>query len=277
MAVYVEAMRRRDTQSYAPLRQPISPCIRYPEGMAGRQHAWMVAVPVLAVAVAGVVLFAALYQPSGPAPDALYQVTPFNVFSSGRYDGNTTFADLAGHGNFGIGTLNGLDGEMVALDGRFFQVCTDGVPREVGPSNMTPYATVTFFNEDAALQISQASNLSQLCSLIDVMMPDDEGIYAIRVMGVFDHVQGRSVPKQEKPYPPLQDAVKNQTVFELDVVEATLVGFFFPESMDGVDYVGYHFHFLTSDLSGGGHLLDCSIVSGFVSLDRIYEYQLALD
>jgi len=77
--------------------------------------------------------------------ETLFQVSPFNTFAQGNYDGTVTYGELAEHGNFGIGTVNGLNGEMIALDGVFYQIPVDGAPRQIGSSEKTPYATVTFF------------------------------------------------------------------------------------------------------------------------------------
>lgn len=39
---------------------------------------------------------------------------------------NFTYGQLKNHGNFGIGTFVDLAGEMVALDGKFYQMNSDG-------------------------------------------------------------------------------------------------------------------------------------------------------
>ena len=233
-------------------------------------------VPIAAVAIIAVVLLAAFYEPTSPDRDTLYQVSPFSVFSAGKFDGNTTFAELAEFGDFGIGTLNGLDGEMFALNGKFYQIPTDGAPREIGSVEKTPYATVTFFNKDQSFQVSNIDNYSQLKSEIDQELPTHDIIYAIKVVGFFQLAETRSVPMQNEPYPTLQEALENQTIFMLNEVEGTAVGFFFPESMDGVDSIGYHLHFLTDDHMGGGHLLECEIQNATVEIELIKNYHLLI-
>jgi acetolactate decarboxylase len=237
---------------------------------------WKMFVPVAAVIAMSIMIIAAIYVPTQPESDTLYQVSPFSTFSAGDYDGNTTFAELAERGDFGIGTLNGLDGEMYAVDGTFYQIPTDGHPREIGPSEKTPYATVTFFDVDQTFAVANVSNYSQLKSEIGLILPDHDAIYAIKVVGLFAYAETRSVPVQTKPYPPLADAVANQTIFDLNDVEGTAVGFFFPDSMDGVDSVGYHLHFLTDDRTAGGHLLDCSIIDATVEMERLNDYHLLI-
>ena len=223
-----------------------------------------------------VILFASLFLFSTPKEDALYQVSAFNVFASGNFDRNITFAELARHGDFGIGTVNGLNGEMIALDGKFYQIPITGVPREIGLSEKTPYATVSFFEKDFALQVENVSSYLNLTSIINSTIPNYNLIYAIRLHGYFDFVQTRSVPMQYEPYPTLTEAVKNQTVFNLNGIEGTAVGFFFPDSLNGVDYVGYHLHFITDDHAAGGHLLDLSIRSANIEIGEIENYRLLI-
>jgi len=233
---------------------------------------------ILAVAIAliGVVLFAAFYELTRPEQDTLYQVAAFNVFSAGNFDEDTTYADLAKYGDFGIGTLNGLNGEMIALDGKFYQIPAEGAPREIGSEEKTPYATVTFFSKDQSFQVVDLFSYAQLTAAINSTLPDYDLIYAIRVHGYFDYVKMRSVPLQSKPYPTLAEAVKNQTVFTLNGVEGTMIGFFFPESLSGVDFAGYHLHFLTDDRAFGGHLLECTIRNAVVEIDWMNNYRLLI-
>jgi len=206
----------------------------------------------------------------------LYQVSAFNVFASGNFDRNITFTELTKHGDFGIGTLNGLNGEMVALDGRFYQIPVTGVPREIDFSEKTPYATVSFFEKDFTFQIENVSTYLNLVSIINSTLSNYSLIYAIRVDGYFDFVKTRSVPMQYEPYTTVTEVVKNQTVFNLNGVKGTAVGYFFPDSLNGVDAVGYHLHFLTDDHTGGGHLLECTIKSADVEIDSIENYHLLI-
>ncbi len=53
--------------------------------------------------------------------DTLYQVSTLSALLEGVYDGETTFAELKPHGDFGIGTFNALDGEMICVDGHTYQ------------------------------------------------------------------------------------------------------------------------------------------------------------
>ncbi|MCW4024972.1 MAG: acetolactate decarboxylase [Candidatus Bathyarchaeota archaeon] len=232
---------------------------------------------VALLAVAGVLAYWQM-QPTSDTADkyVLFQVAAFNSFAEGNYSGFYSYGDLAEHGDFGIGTFNNLDGEMVALDGKFYQVPMDGIPIQVDASYTAPYATVTFFEADQTIPVTEQLNYTGLLSFISTAFPDQNSIYAIKVAGNFSYAQTRSVPTQSEPYPPLSVPVANQAVFNLTNVEATAVGFWFPNSMDGVDYAGFHLHMITTDYQAGGHLLDCVIENVTVEIDQIKTYQLIL-
>ncbi len=226
--------------------------------------------------IVALVLSFALYELTYPEQNTLFQVSAFNVFSAGNFEGNMTYAELGKHGDFGIGTLNDLNGEMFALNGKFYQIPATGTPREIASLEKAPYATVTFFNSDQKFQIVNVYSYLQLTEDINLTLPNYNAIYAIKVHGFFDFVKTRSVPAQIKPYPTLTEAVKNQTVFTLQDVEGTMVGFYFPNSMQGIDSVGYHLHFLTDDHTAGGHLLECSIKDAMVEIDQMNNYHLLI-
>ncbi len=208
--------------------------------------------------------------------ETLFQLQAFNLFSNGNFEGNTTFAELAMHGDFGIGTLNDLNGEMIALKGKFYQIPTDGSPRQIGSSEKTPYATVAFFEANKTFQVDGPFTYAQLIARINSTLNNYDAIYAINVHGYFNFAKTRSPPAQTKPYPTLTEAIKNQTVFALTGVYGTAAGFYFPASMNGVDSTGYHFHLITDDFSAGGHLLECTVSNATVETDQINNYHLQI-
>ena len=195
-----------------------------------------------------------------------------SVLSEGVYDGDVTFEDLKKHGDFGIGTLNGLDGEMVAVAGEFYQIRADGKAYPVEDSMETPFAVVTFFESDKAVSLDKALDYEQLKQYLDSMLPTKNIFYAIKVEGVFKYIKARSVPAQSKPYPSLDEALKEQTIFEFHDVTGTLVGFWCPAYVEGINVPGYHFHFITSDRQNGGHLLDCETENVKIEIDYTSDF-----
>ena len=190
--------------------------------------------------------------------NTVYQVSTITALKQGRYDGSVTFGELKQYGDFGLGTFQSLDGEMVAVDGQFYQVRVDGTVHKVPDSATTPFANVCFFHSERRIVLLKNDNFEKLKEALDSMLMPKEEIHAIRIRGLFPYVKTRSVPAQQKPYPGLAEVIKQQKVFELRNVRGTLVGFRFPKSMSGLNVTGYHFHFLTDDKQAGGHVLECS-------------------
>ncbi|CAJ37565.1 acetolactate decarboxylase [Methanocella arvoryzae] len=224
------------------------------------------------------VLAAGCTQPAETAPDreTMYQVSTFSALSQGVYEGIIPVVTLLQNGDTGLGTFDALDGEMVCLEGKVYQVKGDGTVVETGDNVTVPFAAVTFFDADSTRQLEGLQGLSNLTTLIDAELPSDATMYALKVHGNFSHVKTRSVPAQEKPYPALVDAVKNQSVFERENVSGTIVGVRFPAYMDGVNVAGYHCHFISDDRQFGGHLLDCTLENGTLMIDGTDRFVMVL-
>lgn len=207
--------------------------------------------------------------------DVLFQVSTIDALMQGVYDGVMIFKDLKPQGDFGIGTFEGIDGEMIALDGEYYQVKSDGVAYPVNDTMTTPFSTVTYFDKDLSANLS-AKNFTELCSDLDAQIPSKNLFYAIRIDGTFPYVKTRSIPKQSEPYPLLKDAAANQSVFEFNDVEGTIVGFYTPEYAEGLNVPGYHLHLITADKKAGGHILDLALNSSIVWLDITSTLNMAL-
>jgi acetolactate decarboxylase len=185
----------------------------------------------------------------------LFQASTIGALLEGAYDGDLSFAELAEHGDLGLGTLNGLDGEMIAIDGRFYRADVDGVVGEIEPAAMTPFAVVTRFQPTLDRRLEGQLDHPGLLAFLDRLIPAEAASCAIRLDGRFELVRARSVPRQEAPYRPLTEVVAEQHVFELGDIEGTMLGFRFPDYAEGIEVSGYHLHFISADRSRGGHVL----------------------
>jgi len=206
-----------------------------------------------------------------------FQVSTLDALNAGVYEGALPLSALKLHGDFGLGTYDGLDGEMVFLDGKFYQVKEDGVGYIVADRVKTPFSTVTFFRPDRALNLTGKTNYQELQQQINAQLPTLNLPYAIRIKGNFPYLKVRSVPKQKSPYPPLAEVVsKQQRIFDLRNVKGTLVGFRLPQYLKGTNAAGYHFHFITDDLKAGGHLLDGEFMDNVVEVDALPDWEVTL-
>ena len=185
----------------------------------------------------------------------LFQASTVGALLDGAYEGDLSFAELAEHGDLGLGTLNGLDGEMIALDGSFYRADVDGAVAEINPEARTPFAVVTDFEPVIDAQLDGPLGHLELLAQLDELTPAGAASCAIRLDGRFESVRARSVPRQEPPYRPLTEVVLEQHVFELTEVEGTMLGFRFPDYAEGIEVGGYHLHFISADRRRGGHVL----------------------
>ncbi len=185
----------------------------------------------------------------------LFQASTIAALLEGAYDGDLSFAELAEHGDLGLGTLNGLDGEMIALDGRFYRADVDGRVGEIDGAARTPFAVVTRFEPTVDALIEGPLDHEELLSHLDALIPADASSCAIRLDGRFDLVRARSVPGQSPPYRPLAEVVGEQHVFELADVSGTMLGFRFPDYAEGIEVGGFHLHFVDEARERGGHVL----------------------
>lgn len=216
---------------------------------------------------------------SGFAPlgrDTLYQMSTITSLLAGAYDGQIALEVLRQYGDLGIGTFDKLDGEMIEIDGEFYQIKADGTAHRLAGCTLSPFAAVTYFDPDQSIIIGQEMTLADLQKRLDQTMSNKNMFYAIKITGEFPYVKTRSVPAQKKPYPRLADITKSQPTFELKNVKGTLVGFWCPAISQGVNVPGFHLHFLTEDKTSGGHLLDLTIDKGIAQLDATPCFFMAL-
>jgi acetolactate decarboxylase len=209
-------------------------------------------------------------------PHVLFQASTIEALLEAKYDGDVSFAELAEHGDLGLGTLDAVDGEMIAVDGQFFRAAVDGTVSVVEPSARTPFAVVTFFEPTRSFELGGRLDADGFARALDDELGEPATVHALRVDGRFDRVRARSVARQGKPYPPMTEVVKGQEVFDLDAVDGSMVGFRFPDYAKGLNVPGYHLHFVTADRSRGGHVLECSPHGVSVQVDDSLDLHVEL-
>lgn len=240
--------------------------------MKFKRYLW---IAIGLVAVAASVLLA--YSQQSLQPPTGFQISTLAALNAGVYQGAATLTELKFHGDFGLGTFEGLDGEMVLLDGKFYQIKTDGVAYPLADQAKTPFSAVTFFCRERSLRLTGQLTYQQLQQQIDKQLPTPNVPYAVRLHGTFPILKVRSVPKQKLPYPPLNDVVSHQQrVFELQNVQGTFVGFRLPQYLKGANVAGYHLHFITSDSKAGGHLLDGAFLNPVIDVQTLHDWQIRL-
>lgn len=102
----------------------------------------------------------------------IYQTSTMGALLDGVYDGEVTIRELLRHRNFGLSTFDGLDGEVLVLDGRCHQLRADGSAEPAHPDKLTPFAVVTWFHADDSFEVSAPCDRAALRGLLTIVDTD---------------------------------------------------------------------------------------------------------
>ena len=201
-------------------------------------------------------------------PREIYQTSIMSALLAGVTEGEVTFGELARYGDFGLGTFNDLDGEMIGFDGKFYQLRSHGAATAVHPSQKTPFAAVCFFKAEFVRDVTVPLTRKKFQELVDQLVKTKNLFFAIRVDGFFANVTTRTVSKRQEPARGLAEAAEDQTTVTFSNVQGTLVGYRSPDYAQGITVAGYHLHFLNEAKTGGGHVLDFILSKGSIGIDH---------
>jgi acetolactate decarboxylase len=207
-------------------------------------------------------------------PHIAFQTSTIEALNAGHWDGHTTVGELRRHGTLGLGTFDGLDGEMIVVDGIVYRACADGSVAEASDAMRTPFATVVDFDREVTMALPQPVAGEELHALLGAVAEETGCPFALRFDGRLDDVAVRSVPRQQEPYTSLEEI--EQYAFAIDDALGTLVGFAFPAWACALQPPGAHLHVITADRRRGGHLLDARVGPGVLRLSTVMSVRLDL-
>lgn len=209
---------------------------------------------------------------------SVYQVSVIDALMQGVMEGVISAKELLRRGDFGIGTFEGLGGELIVMGGRAYNCKDDGTVEEVAPDAMISFAQVTYFDRFAPLhRVEGIGSTAELEEKLSAWTLEDPNIiYAVKGHVSGASVELRSIGRQEKPYPTLVEASKQQKIFRHNGVSGTVFGFLFPKFMTNVNIPFWHFHFLADDVSCGGHLLNMQADAMNLQVYPIFEHVIRL-
>lgn len=209
----------------------------------------------------------------------MYQVSLLQGLTYGDYCGSVTIEKLKQHGDTGIGTFHRLNGELIMLDGAVYRAAGDGSVEAVSDDETSPFAVVTFLDGDVSKTLKNIADYDTLCSKLDQMVAErgKNRFYMIRIDGLFRQINVRSVYAQEEPYRRLAEVLEHdQTFFDYENIEGTLVGLYCPPYMSSLNAVGWHSHFISKDRTKGGHVLGLHIADAVLTWDDTDGFQMQL-
>nr|AEI90717.1 acetolactate decarboxylase [Clostridium autoethanogenum DSM 10061] len=209
-------------------------------------------------------------------PNHIYQMSTINALVSGLYDGCVSLSKLLKKGNFGIGTFKGLDGELTLLNGTFYRTKPDGSVYVCSKNVSVPFAVVTELENYNTYNIQNCTSYEDIRKELDSFIESKNIFYAFYMEGKFNYVKTRTVVKQNMPYKPMAEVVKDQPMFEYNDVDGYVVGFRCPDYVEGLNVPGYHFHFLNKDKKFGGHISEFSIENAKVYVQNCSCFRMEL-
>jgi len=205
----------------------------------------------------------------------LFVSAPLVALLDGIFQSDLSLWELSKHGDFGIGTFDQLDGEMILIDGQYFQVKADGKVYKPSMDTHTPFACLTHFHCDTVDELQGDILWQDFEEKLHKCLPSENMLYALRIDGVFPYVKVRSVPKQECPRP-LVEIAREQPEFEYKNIRGSLIGFYNPKFIVPINAPGLHLHFIDDQRTVGGHLLRCDMKDPIIRIQHVPSMKLGL-
>lgn len=189
--------------------------------------------------------------------NVLYQHGTLGTLMAGLLEGTATINELLEHGNLGIATLTGSDGEVIFLDGKAYHANEHKEFIELKGDEKVPYASITNFKASKTFPLQQLSQDDVFAQIKNEML--SENLFsAVKIYGTFKHMHVRMMPAQQE---------KRQDI------RGAIVGFFTPELFHGVGSAGFHIHFADDERAYGGHVLDFEVDDVVVEIQNFETFQ----
>ncbi|KAF2207491.1 hypothetical protein CERZMDRAFT_102388 [Cercospora zeae-maydis SCOH1-5] len=186
----------------------------------------------------------------------IYQYSLLNALMEGVCETGITATKLASKGNQGLGTFARMQGELMFLDGKIYQLQAGGQTREANDSDRIPFAVSTYFVPEKTSSVD-FRNKDDIENALNSFNNHAANLFmTYRIDGHFEFLKCRTVRGQEYKGQPLSELGKKQSVEEYESVEGTIIGFRTPNNWQGFGVAGEHLHFIKKDRSAGGHVLD---------------------
>ena len=211
--------------------------------------------------------------------DTFFQVSLLQGLTFGDYYGSVSVKELKRRGDTGLGTFDGLDGEMIMLDGSVYKAKGDGTVELADDSETIPFCGITFLDEDAAWSVENVESFDELLGILNQKVQENGAnrFYAATVTGRFSEMNVRSEYAQEEPYKPLAKVLEtDQTFYDYSDVDGAIVAMYCPPYMSDLNASGWHLHFISDDKTKGGHVLGLQIEKADISLDITDSFEMKL-
>ena len=188
----------------------------------------------------------------------IYQYSLLNALMDGVSETGISVSKLASKGNQGLGTFARMNGELLFLDGKVYQLQAEGNIREADETDQIPFAVSTQFVPQHTREIRMRDK-TDIDNALNSFNDHAANLFmSYRINGRFEYLKCRTVRGQEYKGQPLSELGKKQSVETYENVEGTIIGFRTPKNWQGFGVAGEHLHFIDHARKAGGHVLEMS-------------------
>jgi acetolactate decarboxylase len=192
---------------------------------------------------------------------AVTQFATIDALLAGAYESGLRVAEARSIGDFGLGCVDHLGGEVVIVDGEAIECTLDGPPLAMDDDDILPFAIVCRFPEVPRVGLGE-QDFAGFAASVEGALTSRNLFHAVRFDGVLSEVCVRVTPCQHHPFPRLAEVTSHQVETVARDIRGTVVGFWTPAIYQGIAVADLHLHFLSEDRSIGGHVLDLAAHSG---------------
>lgn len=210
----------------------------------------------------------------------MYQVSTLQALALGYTRAVVSVRELLRKGDTGLGTFEGVNGEMIVMEGYCYRADQEGRVSLVGPETGVPFAAVAKHFGAQRFAMDGMPDIESVRTQLTEQIEERFGLnsmHVVRVDGEFEKVDARSESPYRSHHVTLKEILsETQKAFVFENIRGSLVGVYFPDYMDGINMPGWHLHFLSDDRTKGGHVFDVSIRTGTARVDKISCMELDL-
>ncbi|MET4157086.1 acetolactate decarboxylase [Agromyces sp. PvR057] len=203
------------------------------------------------------------------------QFAVLDALLAGAYESGIRVSEARTLGDFGLGCVDHLGGEVVILDGAVIECTVENAPVSMLDDEVLPFAIVCRFPVLAGVVV-RGRDLAGFTAGVEAKLVSRNLFHAVRFDGVLAHVRVRVTSRQHRPLPPLAEVTSRQVETVVRDIRGTLVGFWTPAIYQGIAVAGLHLHFLSEDRSVGGHVLDLEVEHGDLRVAPYARFELRL-
>lgn len=210
----------------------------------------------------------------------IFQVSTLQALSLGYTRAVMPVKEFIRHGNMGLGTFEGVDGEMIVIDGRCYQADAHGNVCPADPETGVPFAVIADCGEEKKAPIGSCASIDELKDFLNHVVDDAfelNSMHVVRIDGLFEKISARSESGSMTNHVELKDILVNRQMdFTFTNTEGSLIAVRFPDYMDGINAAGWHLHYISNDRTLGGHVFDLSFEKADATIETISRIELMM-